>query len=266
MNLTSIFVLIISVFLKGHGGVPGIKIPDNRKLEARNLQNLGNELFGNLKSEVQKPDTGVFMKAITGFFNLKACNQIKKNILTIIDFSLSSSLERMWVIDLDNMAIIHRNLVAHGRNSGDEYATSFSNVPHSCKSSLGFYVTGETYYGNHGKSLFLDGAEPGINDKARPRAIVMHGAEYVSHDFVNRYGRLGRSFGCPAIPVEDHEKIITMLAGGSCIYIYSPDKEYLAASGLLNEQTAVREMSGFMQKEDQLYHFISDVDTSSAGR
>jgi hypothetical protein len=198
-----------------------------------------------LRSEVSKPDYEVFKKALTGFFNLKAGNNIDKNILTIIDFSISSNFNRMWIIDLNKMEVVHVSLVAHGRNSGEEFAGSFSNTHSSYQSSLGFYVTGETYTGKHGLSLCLDGVEPGINDKARERAIVMHGADYVSRDFIHQYGRLGRSYGCPSIPMEDHEKIINMLSGRSCIYIHSPDDKYQSSSGMFTMETALDGMSHF---------------------
>ena len=201
--------------------------------------------YGMLRSEASKPDYEVFKKAVTGFFNLKAGDKIEKNILTVIDFSISSNFDRMWIIDMNKMEVVHVSLVAHGRNSGEEFAGSFSNSPSSFQSSLGFYLTGGTYIGKHGLSLCLDGVEPGINDKARERAIVMHGADYVSTDFIKQYGRLGRSYGCPSIPMEDHEKIINMLSGRSCIYIHFPDDKYLNSSGMFTMETALDGMSRF---------------------
>ena len=201
--------------------------------------------YGLLRSEVSKPDYEVFKKALTGFFNLKAGNNIEKNILTIIDFSISSRFERMWIIDLNKLEVVHVSLVAHGRNSGEEFAHSFSNSPSSYQSSLGFYLSGETYVGKNGLSLSLDGVEPGINDKARERAIVMHGADYVSRDFIHQYGRLGRSYGCPSIPMEDHEKYINLLSGRSCVYIHFPDNKYLNNSSMFAMEPALDEMSRF---------------------
>jgi hypothetical protein len=198
-----------------------------------------------LRSGVSKPDYEVFKKALTGFFNLKAGNNIEKNILTIIDFSISSRLDRMWIIDMNKMEVVHVSLVAHGRNSGGEFAGKFSNSLSSYQSSLGFYLTGETYIGRNGLSLSLDGVEPGINDNARERAIVMHGADYVSRDFIQQYGRLGRSYGCPSIPMEDHEKIINMLSGRSCIYVHFPDDKYQSSSGMFTMETALDGMSRF---------------------
>jgi len=203
-------------------------------------------LYSSLERDDSKPGYEVLRKALTGFFNLESDDRIKKNLLTIIDFSLSSNLERMWIIDLNRQEVVYSCLCAHGRNSGDEFACSFSNTPSSYKSSLGFYVTGETYIGKHGLSLILEGVEPGINDKARERAIVMHGADYVSRDFISRNGRLGRSFGCPSIPMDNHEEIISLLSGQSCLYIHFPDAGYLQSSSLLADDTAMGGMSRFL--------------------
>lgn len=199
-----------------------------------------------------KPDSAVFKQAITGFFNLKATHDVESNMLTIIDFSLSSAVERMWVVDISNMKIVHKSLVSHGRNSGELYARQFSNTPSSFQSSLGFYTTGGVYIGKHGKSLILNGMEPGINDNARERAIVMHSADYVSNDFIERYGRLGRSQGCPAIPIFNHEKIISMLSGGSCLFIYHPDVTYHNNTEMLIQDKAYEGMVKFIEESPSL--------------
>ena len=199
-----------------------------------------------LKSDAPKPDYEVFKEALSGFFNLKARNQLKKNMLTIIDFSVTSRQERMWIVDMNEMKVVQYSLVAHGKNSGEEYASYFSNNPSSYQSSLGFYLTDGIYYGKHGMSLYLDGVESGLNDKARDRAIVIHAANYVSKDFIRNYGRLGRSYGCPSIPAENHEKIITMLAGRSCIYIYHPDETYHKCSQMFTWETTLAGMHNFL--------------------
>jgi hypothetical protein len=211
--------------------------------------------FMMLRSESSKPDYEVFKKAMTGFLNLKATNNIKKNFLTVIDFSISSKLDRMWIIDMNKIEVIHACLVAHGQNSGEEFASHFSNSPSSNKSSLGFYLTGGTYTGKHGLSLYLDGVESGINDNARERAIVMHGADYVSRDFIRMYGRLGRSLGCPSIPMTDHEKIINLLSGRSCMYIHHPDNGYQTSSGLMSVESALRGLSSFLNDSPSLLSF-----------
>jgi hypothetical protein len=114
-------------------------------------------------------------------------------------------------------------------------AENFSNIPGSFASSPGFYSTGQTYVGKHGLSLILDGLEKGINDKARDRAIVMHGADYVSSDFIRKYGRLGRSFGCPAVPTELSKDIIQKIKGGSCLYIHAPIESYSSNSNIIRK-------------------------------
>jgi hypothetical protein len=168
------------------------------------------------------PKEECFAEALKGFYALKEKGLIKRNILTLVDFSLSSNAKRLWIIDVSTNEILLQTLVAHGKNTGEEFANKFSNKPDSFKSSLGFYATGEMYKGSHGISLKLDGLEKGINDCARKRAVVMHGADYVSESFIKSHKRLGRSQGCPAVPVEFASEIISMIQGQSCLYIYHP--------------------------------------------
>jgi hypothetical protein len=163
----------------------------------------------------------------------------RPEVITIIDFSLPSDKERLWVLDLVHAKVLFRCLVSHGRNSGELMAEKFSNTPGSNASSPGFYTTGETYIGKHGLSLTLDGLETGINDKARARAIVIHGADYVSDDFIRTHGRLGRSFGCPAVPVELSKEIIQTIKGGSCLFIYVPKPSYTFNSQIISKITSV---------------------------
>jgi hypothetical protein len=154
--------------------------------------------------------------------------------LTIIDFSRPSTTERMWVYDLRTRTLLFEELVAHGRNSGHNLTTAFSNEPESNKSSLGLYRTAEGYIGKHGYSLRLDGLEPGFNDRARERAIVVHGAEYVNALTAQAQGRLGRSLGCPAVRPEVASDIIDTIKGGGLVFAYYPDSDWLAASPYLN--------------------------------
>lgn len=168
------------------------------------------------------PNSATFSKAMQGFYALKAKGKIAKDMITVIDFSLSSNTKRLWIIDLATNKILYNSLVAHGRNTGDEFANSFSNASESNKSSLGFYATGELYQGKHGLSLKLDGLEKGLNDNARNRAVVMHGADYVCESFIKANHRLGRSLGCPAIPMEMTKEIVNTIKGKSCLFIYHP--------------------------------------------
>jgi hypothetical protein len=174
----------------------------------------------------------VFELALTG---LKKSSKIQnKKIITIIDFSKPSTQQRFFVIDLENYHVLFKTLVAHGKNSGDNTADSFSNNSESLKSCLGFFVTAETYNGKHGYSLSLDGLEPGINDNARNRAIVIHGADYVSAGFAQKYGRIGRSWGCPALPSDISKEIIDQIKNGTCLFIYGDDPDYKKMSKFLN--------------------------------
>jgi len=174
-----------------------------------------------------------FQLALKGWSRLKAKGKVSKDIISICDFTQSSAQKRLYVIDLSTGNLLFNTLVAHGKNTGEEFAKYFSNTPSSLASSLGFYVTKETYEGTHGLGLKLTGMEPGFNDRAEERAIVMHGAWYVCDNFVNQYGRLGKSWGCPAVPEELHEQIINTIKNGTTLFIYYPDKAYLAASQLL---------------------------------
>jgi hypothetical protein len=163
----------------------------------------------------------VFENALKGWekLNFKINS---KPVFTIADLSQSSNLKRLYIIDVEKAIVLFNTYVAHGRNSGEEYAHSFSNESQSFKSSLGFYITGKPYQGKHGLSLLLKGIEKGINDKAEQRAIVMHGADYVSEAFINQSGRLGRSLGCPAISPQLTAPIIEQIKDGSCLFIYHP--------------------------------------------
>ena len=174
----------------------------------------------------------VFNSAMLGYRQTDRIR--KKNIITIIDYSKPSTEKRFFVIDLDNKKLLYQCLVAHGRNSGDKIAGKFSNKPESLESSLGFYLTAETYSGKHGYALRLDGLEKNINDNARSREIVIHGADYVSQEFIDKYGRLGRSWGCPALPPGISKEVIDSIKNGSCLFIYARNREYFEKSAFIN--------------------------------
>ncbi len=187
-----------------------------------------------IANNFQLPKEDSFEKALHGYYLLKRKGIIKKEFLTIIDFSLSSTAKRMWIIDMNQNKIVLNSLVAHGKNSGEDYANNFSNINQSNKSSLGFFTTGEVYQGKHGLSLKLDGLEKGINDNARQRAVVIHGADYVSENFIKNHNRLGRSQGCPAVPVELSKKIIEIIKDKSCLFIYHPSENDVQSSKLIS--------------------------------
>jgi hypothetical protein len=175
-----------------------------------------------------------FKEAITGYQNLRKSGTVLNSaILSIVDFSLPSFRKRLFVLDMENGKLLYNTLVAHGRNSGQIYATRFSNRNRSFESSLGFYVTGETYIGQNGYSLRLLGMEQGYNDNAYSRGIVIHPADYVNDEISKTYGRLGRSEGCPAIPSDIHRSVIETIKNGSCFFVYGKDKRYANRSKLL---------------------------------
>ncbi len=179
-----------------------------------------NKLWLDCKLEKEIPFV-VFNTAMIAYYKMN--NLKKKDIITIVDFSKPSTEKRFYVINIESKQVLYKDFVAHGKNTGENYAKSFSNKPQSLKSSLGLFVTAETYHGKHGYSLKLDGLEK-ENNNARAREIVIHGADYVSQKFIDKYGRLGRSWGCPALPLAVSKEIIDKISGGSCLFIYGIDE------------------------------------------
>ncbi|MBZ5857829.1 murein L,D-transpeptidase catalytic domain family protein [Flavihumibacter profundi] len=158
----------------------------------------------------------------------------RSDVLSICDFSQSSRRKRLYIINVEDMSLLVNTYVAHGRNSGGEFAQKFSNKPQSRQSSLGFYVTRETYIGEHGLSLRIDGIEKGFNDRANARNIVIHGSEYLGNDFLENNPFNGRSYGCPAVPDNESQEIIETIKNGSCLFIYHPTSKYLSKSRIIN--------------------------------
>ncbi len=174
-----------------------------------------------------------FEQAIAGYNKIE---EKSKEILTLVDFSKPSTEERFYVFDMRHKKLLFSSLVSHGKNSGGNYATSFSNENGSLKSSLGFFLTENTYQGKNGYSLVLNGLEKGINDRAKERAIVIHGAAYSNPSVIASSGRLGRSFGCPALPQAVSKPIINTIKGGSLLFIYANNQNYLAYSPILSKR------------------------------
>jgi hypothetical protein len=195
------------------------------------------DLYAILNLSVKGLSNDVFQLALKGQRKLDTDGKLRNSgILTIVDFSQSSKNKRLYVIDLLHKAILFNTYVAHGRNTGDEYATHFSNVSGSNKSSLGFYITKEEILGSSvGLSLVLDGVERGYNDNALKREIIMHGADYATENFIRKTGRLGRSFGCPSLPPDLIKPVVEIIKEGTCLFIYQRDAKYISHSALLNQ-------------------------------
>lgn len=238
---TLCLLLCLSCFSYAASGKNGAEDRFSNELKVRMAEQGFQKLYNSIDyGKAARPSYEVFRKAFIGYLNLMQQQKLdNKNILSCIDFSLPSVQKRLWVIDLQKKKVLFYELVAHGKNSGGNMANTFSNVSNSHMSSLGFYVTANKYYGKHGLSLRLSGQEAGFNDKAMERAVVMHGADYVNPNIGKSLGRLGRSFGCPALSREISSEVINIIAEGSCLFIYYPDALYLSKSLVLNEMLAV---------------------------
>ncbi len=219
----------------------GVKVASASEIFERYISNIYTESG----LDVSGLDRNVFRKAITGYFNFKGSGLVSsgKQIISIVDFNKPSTQKRLWIVDLTDKKLLFNTLVAHGQGSGDNLATSFSNTAESHQSSLGFYITSDTYTGKHGLSLRLNGMDQGYNTNALNRAVVVHGAEYVSQDFINQHGRLGRSYGCPAVPVELTPAIIEAIRGKTTFFINGPANTNYA-SNYLNETSAANQYGG----------------------
>lgn len=233
----TLFSGILLLVLIGYGFKPSAAVGSDFNADTTVVQNnfemltmdsdsvLYNEL--QLQNQIPYP---AFKQALTGF---KQISGKKKELLTFIDFTKASSEERFFVIDIARRKVLYNTVVSHGRNSGLNYATKFSNTNGSYQSSLGFYLTAGTYVGKNGYSLLLDGLEKGINDRARARAIVVHGAPYANPSVIKASGRLGRSLGCPALPQSVSKEIIDVIKNGSVLYIHANDTDYQRNSPII---------------------------------
>lgn len=163
--------------------------------------------------------------------------------LAVIDYSRPSAERRLWLFDLDRRRLLLHDFVAHGRRSGENFATEFSNSLGSHQSSLGLFRTAESYRGKHGYSLRMDGLEPGINDLARERAIVIHAADYVNPALVASQGRIGRSLGCPAVRPEIAQMVIDQLKNGQFMFAWYPDQNWMRSSAYFNCKPGPRQLA-----------------------
>lgn len=226
LKLTAILLAVFAVS-------PGIDIPEP-SVAAAAVVPPQPAVSSTSARAVVKPATALFAQGAPGLspkvlrmaLDRVACAKAqgvsgRDDLLTVIDYSLPSSEPRLWVLDLERGKVLYHELVAHGKGSGDNYATSFSNTPNSLQTSLGLFRTGGTYNGGNGYSLKLQGLDPGVNDLAEPRAIVMHGAWYVSEAQIRSQGRLGRSWGCPALSEAMARPVIDTIKGGTFVFSYS---------------------------------------------
>jgi hypothetical protein len=232
-----LLAFIFAVFNKINANDSSFKIPIHEKF-IKSIEKETSEInliYSAAKLSYVGLPLNTFALAMKGFTKLRNQNLINADsIITIIDFEKSSSQKRLYVVDLKTKSVLFQTLVAHGKNSGKEYARSFSNEESSYKSSLGFYITRNTYEGSNGFSLRLEGTENGINNNAMERAIVMHGADYASESTIYQLGFLGRSWGCPALPESLNKPIINKIKDGNMLFIYYPDQDYLKKSSILN--------------------------------
>lgn len=192
-----------------------------------------NSKIQHLSRKAPKLNKNVLKLALTAYKNASKKGGVKKPVLTVIDYSLPSNKQRMWVFDLNNERLLYNTYVAHGRNSGGNKPSHFSNAHSSKQSSLGTYITKDTYIGHKGYSLNLQGLDKGFNDNALSRRVVMHGAWYVDPDFIKQSGRAGLSWGCPAVSQKLAKPLINTIKNGSVIFAYFPDKKFLSHSGYL---------------------------------
>ncbi|HEY9048020.1 MAG TPA: murein L,D-transpeptidase catalytic domain family protein [Ohtaekwangia sp.] len=213
-------------------------------LSALQFEDSLQHLYQQIGLERYRLSYDAFRYAVIGYYSLRMQGKLnQKNILSIIDFTKPSREKRFYTIDLDKLAVQFYTYVSHGKNTGEDIAKNFSNIAHSNQSSLGFYITAETYIGSKGYSLKLDGQDKGYNDNMRDRAVVMHDADYVSEYWIKHYGRLGRSQGCPALSKEIAREVIDTIKNRTAVFAYFNDAGYLASSHYLNVNQLLENVS-----------------------
>lgn len=225
MNCWKRYVLVLPIFAFGFT-LSGQEVEKETTQFADSINDIIQEIW-NESDLSETMSFELFDMAMQGYHQI---NSFKRGLISIIDYSKPSTEKRFYVIDLNNKTLLFHTLISHGKNTGLNIPIHFSNKINSLKSSLGFFRTAETYVGKHGYSLRLDGLEKGFNDNARKRSIVIHSAIYVSKNFIKNQGRLGRSWGCPALPVLKSKKIINRISNGTCLFIYGNNEDYLNTS------------------------------------
>ncbi len=223
--MNPLFTLLSIALLAGN-------ITSSAALYAQPKQDLSVKI-NHLSRKAPKLSKKVLRLALTAYQKARARGEVKKPVLTVIDYSLPSWKQRMWVFDLKHEKLLYHTYVAHGRNSGNDVPRHFSNQFESKETSLGTYVTKGTYFGSKGYSLNLQGLEKGFNDHAYERRVVIHGAWYVEPDFIKKTGHAGRSWGCPSIAQTLAKPVINTIKDGSVVFAYYPDKKYLSHSNFV---------------------------------
>jgi hypothetical protein len=227
------YILYVLAILSVAGWGPFDVFPNTNNASLGSSSWITNEMQA-IRSQADNLDETVLKMGLKAYSKARQEGYDHKGLLTIIDFDKVSTERRMWVIDVNREKVLFNTWVAHGRNSGENKATSFSNDPSSLKSSLGVFVTDSSpYIGQHGYSLRLKGLEPGINNNAYSRAIVIHGAWYVGSEVVQRYGRLGRSWGCPAVDQKLAKPLIDTIKNSTLVFVYANDRKWLWKSSFL---------------------------------
>lgn len=238
LSLPLLFIFLLSmtfVFARFRPANAPVKtLVSSSKTVNSTAEMAGLQIYDSLQLQDLGLSKQAFIEGIKGYNYLRSTGKLNNdNVLSIVDFSMPSTEKRLFVFDMENLKLLFNTYVAHGRNSGKEYAENFSNVPESNMSSLGFYITKQTYNGEHGLSLKLEGEEKGINDNAESRAIVIHCADYVSEKTIKALGYIGRSLGCPALPKKYTKPIIETIKDGSCLFVYGNSSSYPSKSEIL---------------------------------
>ena len=200
------------------------------------------ELYNELNAAQYDLSFTAFRYAYIGYQTMKKQHRLNnKELFSIIDFTKDCNSKRFYTIDLEKMKIVYYTYVAHGKKSGERIATSFSDAVESNKSSIGFYITGNTYNGGNGYSLILHGDEKGYNSNLAKRSVVVHAADYANEDYIARNGRMGRSLGCPALPENIYKQVIETIKEKTMIFAYYNDAKYLKTSKYLNVLKLIEE-------------------------
>lgn len=228
-----VLIFILSTFLYFSNAQTGLS--KERQLALKKAELNIKELYNELNAAQYDLSFTAFRYAYIGYQTMKKQHRLNnKELFSIIDFTKDCNSKRFYTIDLEKMKIVYYTYVAHGKKSGERMATSFSDAVESNKSSIGFYITGNTYNGGNGYSLMLHGDEKGYNSNLAKRSVVVHAADYANEDYIASNGRMGRSLGCPALPENIYKQVIETIKEKTMIFAYYNDAKYLKTSKYLN--------------------------------